>query len=201
MSSVISHIQTDHRNKLCIVRLQPYSSRGRDMKELAALQTLAFLLNSETAVDVKYCIHSNADANKDKELTNKLEVRLCGFCPSQNYSIVFYSSHSRRFLVRYSTLIFAHWPERNTIFCNNKNVSVNRSEAEGSKSSRFVIRPIYGNKRQNKSRMLSWHHSVLYIKLKRSQNPVKAEKLLRESIRQTFRCSYLLKNLITAHSW
>ena len=160
MSSVISHIETDHRNKLCIVRLQPYSSRGRDMKKLAALQTLAFLLNSETAVDVKYCIHSNADANKDKELTNKLQVSLCRFCPSQNYSIVFfYSPYSRRFLVRYSTLIFAHWPERNTIFCNNKNVSVNQSEAERSKSSRFVIRPIYGNKRENKSKILSWHHT------------------------------------------
>ena len=95
MSSVISHIETDHRNKLCIVRLQPYSSRGRDMKKLAALQTLAFLLNSETAVDVKYCIHSNADANKDKELTNKLEVCLCGFCPSQNYSIVFFAVRIR----------------------------------------------------------------------------------------------------------
>ena len=181
MSSVISHIETDHRNKLCIVRLQPYSSRGRDMKILAALQTLAFLLNSETAVDVKYCIHSNADANKDKELTNKLEVSLCGFCPSQNYSIVsFYSPYSRRSLVRYSTLIFAHWPERNTIFCNNENVYVYN------KSSRFVIRPIYGNKRENKSKILSWRHSILYIKLKRRQNPIKAEKLLRKSIDKHF---------------
>lgn len=77
MSSVISHIDVDHRNKLYIIRLQPYSNRGRDMKKLAALKTLAFLLNSEAVIDVKCCIQSDADANNDKELTNSLEVSSC----------------------------------------------------------------------------------------------------------------------------
>lgn len=129
MSSVISHIQTDHRNKLCIVRLQPYSSRGRDMKKLAALQTLAFLLNSETVIDVKYCIHSNADANKDKELTNSLEVSLCHFLLAiKLLNCLLLQSVSEKLqdsvFNTYTNLLQAGWKHYN-LFCSDKTIEVN----------------------------------------------------------------------------
>jgi hypothetical protein len=74
MSSVTYRIETHHRNTLRIVQLQPSSNRGRDVKRLAALQTLASLLVNNTVTDVRSFIQSDPDVNKDKEITNALEV-------------------------------------------------------------------------------------------------------------------------------
>jgi hypothetical protein len=74
MSSIIHRIQTSHRNILRVVQLQPYSGRGRDMKRLAALQTLASFSQNNTSIDVNSFLQADPDVSKDKEITNTIEV-------------------------------------------------------------------------------------------------------------------------------
>ena len=74
MSSIIHRIQTCHRNILRVVQLQPYSGRGRDMKRLAALQTLASFSQNNTSIDVNGFLQADPDLSKDKEITNTIEV-------------------------------------------------------------------------------------------------------------------------------
>ena len=74
MSSVIHRIETCHRNKLGVVQLQPYSGRGRDVKRLAALQTMASLFQNETSFAVNSFIKSDPVVDEDKEITDTIEV-------------------------------------------------------------------------------------------------------------------------------
>ncbi len=74
MSSIIYRIEAHHRNKLRLVQLQPYSGRGRDVKRLTALQTLASFLGHNTISDVNSFIQSDPDVSKDKEITDTVKV-------------------------------------------------------------------------------------------------------------------------------
>ena len=74
MSSVVHRINVHHRNKLRIVHVQPYTSRGRAIKRLSALQIMASLLNNDAVSDVTVFIQSEIDVNKDHEITNTLQV-------------------------------------------------------------------------------------------------------------------------------
>ena len=85
MSSIIHRFEICHRNKLRIVQLQPYSGRGRDIKRLAALQTLASLFYNITSFNVNRFIRSNPDVNEDKEITDTVEVTFFIDWPTQSH--------------------------------------------------------------------------------------------------------------------
>ncbi|XP_046863858.1 SMC5-SMC6 complex localization factor protein 2-like [Xenia sp. Carnegie-2017] len=72
ISSLITHINAHHQKKLRIIRLQPYSMRGRDVKRYAAIQTLSSLLKKDEVVDSNVCVL--CEANKDGSITNYLEL-------------------------------------------------------------------------------------------------------------------------------
>ena len=75
LSSLIYRRETHHRNKLHLVHMQPYSCRGRDVKRLASMQTLACLAsNGMSAEEVKDVLRPDVDESKDKEVTDASKV-------------------------------------------------------------------------------------------------------------------------------